>query len=583
MDQSFQAHVQLLHLFLGRRDEIVASIERLLNCQKKPIEYQQDFPLLSQQFKTCFYSLSGLTRDQANLCDQLEQAHWSSGFKPRAQPGNDLVDPAEQMLRGFHLWRQTHWPGQKGRVRFAHTLFNLYVVRSLALLCMRLWDDDESGVSARLSHLQGILDQLWLGSPADQPRLVRDVRWLFPVAMSPTTDSLAGYFHIAERIAETFAEADRVETQKAWVQTGAGHLRSQLRDLAMRRGVALDDDDNSLVLLTRMSNALDVSLLMEGLVTLLEAYQRSLQSGDDKQRVELAAAICQGISPDPDLFVNRLDLLGPYTMIEHLFVTTNAAGHAVYTAMGRRHRALLQQYAALIDRLAQPLYEDCRQSRTADGTYSPYGVLYGFASNLLELMAFKTLQRDAMTDFSMEDIFTAGDANKLAWVNAWRNLPHIKPEVVKQFAYPRQFAEDISARVEQALHRRVFGIDTNATTGRLFILPQETLQADSQLTQIPELPLRYIVASDPQLVAEHKAEAKDHEDLLHCRLEGEFLVSYQTAGGWVGITKDMLTGVLGAGRDATLATVPPVAVEVLGLMCPGLVVLPARSPSHSPA
>jgi hypothetical protein len=143
MIHPFHAHVELLQVFLGRRDAIIDCIERLLNSQKESIEYQQDRPLLSQQFTHCFFTLSGLTAKQASLREQLDQAHWASGFKPRAEPGNALFDPAEQMLRGFHLWRQTRWPGSKGRVSFAHTLFNLYLLRCLALLCMRLWDEDE--------------------------------------------------------------------------------------------------------------------------------------------------------------------------------------------------------------------------------------------------------------------------------------------------------------------------------------------------------------------------------------------------------------------------------------------------------
>ena len=47
----------------------------------------------------------------------------------------------------------------------------------------------------------------------------------------------------------------------------------------------------------------------------------------------------------------------------------------------------------------------------------PDGVLYGFSSDLIEHMAFKTLQPDAVTRFSLEDVFAGGDANtgKLAW------------------------------------------------------------------------------------------------------------------------------------------------------------------------
>src|SRR5262249_43734887 len=155
----------------------------------------------------------------------------------------------------------------------------------------------------------------WSITPANQPVLVRDVRWLIPVVQSPTTDELAGYFEVAEQIAETLSEKNRIEIHKAAVRMAGGHLRSQLRHVSMQKGVSLHE--NSLVLSIRASNALDFALLIQGLAPLLEAYEHAKQSGDGQNRLELAAAICQGISPDPELFLNRLDLLGPYSMIEH--------------------------------------------------------------------------------------------------------------------------------------------------------------------------------------------------------------------------------------------------------------------------
>jgi hypothetical protein len=502
---------------------------------------------------------------------------------------NDLVDPAEMMVRGFHLWRQTHWPGHSGRVRYANTLFNLYVIRQLALLIMRVWDTGDAvspcasePVEDRLSQVQGLLDQLWRITPVDQPVLVRDARWLFAVAQSPTTDELAAYFEVAEQIAETLPEDDRIELNKAGVRMAGGHLRSQIRHVSMQKGVSFNE--NSLVLSTRKSNALDFALLIQGLVPLLEAYEQAGHSGDEHKRLEFAAAICQGISPDPELFLNRLDLLGPYSMIEHLFIATDRDGHVVYTPMGRRHVQLLREYEARINRLSKPLYDDCQRFRPVDGVYSPYGVLYGFSSNLIEHMAFKTLQPDAVTHFSLEDVFAGGEADKLAWVNGWRKLPHIKREVAKLFEYPQQFAEDIFARIEQALRTRVSDSEANAAvqTGRLFILPGDDLAAgsaesadspDSKVSLIPYLPVQYIRSSDMQIVAAHKADSFAQTNLLHGRLEGEFVLSYKTSGGWVAITKDILTEVLGAGHDAKIVGLPRAAVGVLKLMCAGLVVL----------
>src|SRR5262249_66397 len=140
-------------------------------------------------------------------------------------------------------------------------------------------------VEDRLSQVQGLLDQLWRITPANQPVLVRDARWLIPVALSPTTDELAGYFEVAEQIPEIPSEEDRIEIHKAGVRMAGGHLRSQLRHVSMQKGVPLDE--SSLVLKTRKSNALDIALLIQGLVPLLEAYEHASHSGDHQKRLEL--------------------------------------------------------------------------------------------------------------------------------------------------------------------------------------------------------------------------------------------------------------------------------------------------------
>jgi hypothetical protein len=262
-------------------------------------------------------------------------------------------------------------------------------------------------------------------------------------------------------------------------------------------------------------------------------------------------------------------------MIEHLFITTDRDGHAVYTPMGRRHVQLLQEYDARIGRVSKPLSDDCPHFRPVAGAYSPYGVLYGFSTDLIEHMALKTIQPDAVTHFALEDVFVGGDAStgKLAWVSGWRKLPHLPRDVEKLFDYPQQFAEDVFDRLEQALRRRVSDGEANAVvrTGRLFILPGDDLQTDSKTSLIPDLPVRYVRSSDPQILATHKADAYDEPYLLSDRREGKCVLSYKTPGGWVAITKDVLTDVLGAGRDAKIVGLPPVAAEVLTLMCPHLV------------
>ena len=574
----FRAHLELLLLFLAHRDEIVDRIQGLLNAQRKPAQYLQDGLLLSRQVEDCFFALAAITPDQSRLRGQLKEAHWASGFRPSVMPGvhNDLVDPGELMVRGFHLWRQTRWPGRKGRSRYAHTLCNSYLLRCLELLAMRLWDAGTGGAGERLMQIQGALDHLWKSSPVDQPIFVRDARWLIPVAQSPTTDELAAYFSITEKVAASLSERDRIEIHKASVQLAGGHLRSQLRHYCIKKGVSIDED--SLVLTTRNSNALDFAILVQGLVPLLAAYEQAWRSGDRRRRLELASAICQGISADPELFVNRVDLLGAYTMIETLFVTSSGDGQAVYTPMGARHVQLLQDYSAHFKRLSKPLLEDCPEFRPVEGTYSPYGVIYGFSSNITEHMALKTLQSDAVTHYCLEDAFAEGDAGKLAWVSGWRKLPHIDPEVQRLFDYPQQFAQAIFERIEHALRRHVANAESNTSipTGRIFILRENDAANGSMTALVAELPVRYIESSDAETVATQRAQAREQPRLLHDRQEGMFAVSYPTSSGWTAIAKDFLTEIVGAGRDVKITGLPGAAAEVLKLMCSNLLALPER-------
>ena len=489
----FQANVELLRLFLTHREDIVESIEAVLNAQRKPIPYLQDQSLLSRHFEDCFFARTAVTASQTRLRGQLEEAHWAGGFRPRQVQGlyNDLIHPAEMTIRGFYCWQQTRWPGRNGRMHYAHTLFNLYVIRCLQFLSMRLWDEGPSSASGRLAEIQGVLDELWRSSPADQPVIVRDARWLIPLAQSLITDELAPYFEVAQQVTETLQEADVLEIQKAHVRMIGGHLTSQIRYYCTKEGVSINE--HSVVLRTRTSNALDFALLVQGLVALLKAYDCALQRGDERMRLEMAGAICQGISADPELFLNRVDLLSAYSMIEHVFIAMDREGHVVYSPLGQRHVQLLKEYGALIDRLTKSLRDDLPRFRPVDGGCSPYGVIFGLPSHLIEHMALKAFEHDAETRFSLEDVFEDavfddGDrsAAKLAWVNGWRKLPHIDREVQRLYDYPQQFAEDVYGRIEHEFRRR----DSNAEacegsrTGRLCIVPPGDPESDSKASAI---------------------------------------------------------------------------------------------------
>ncbi|MDX1562894.1 MAG: hypothetical protein R3305_08195, partial [Gammaproteobacteria bacterium] len=562
----------MLKNFLAQRNKIVDRIQDVLNAQRRPVQFLQDRTGLSRALDDSFAASLG-TSSSFQLKRQLEEAHRASGFSPRHVPElhNDLLDPAELVVRGFYCWYQTRWPGRNGRQRYARTVFDLYLIRCLQLLSMRIWDESADGAGDKLGDVQSLLDELWNGAPSDQPVLVRDARWLIPLAQSPTTDELVAYFEVAARVADSLPRDDQLEIQKAHALMIGGHLRSQIRHYCLSDGI--DIDDPSVIRRTRTSNALDFALLIQHLASLLEAYEQAARGGDETKRLELAGAVLQAISPDPELFVNRVNLLGAYSMMEDVFVASDDAGHAAYTALGQRHIRSFERYASSIDRCVEPLVDDCLQFRPLDGGYSPYGAIFGTPTNLLEDMALKTLQRDAVTGFGLEDVFTDGDASKLGWVNGWKQLPHVDRDVQKLYEYPQDFAVQMFERIERALTRHLAGkpASERARTGRLFVVADGDAATERAASSIEALPAQYLGSSDRELVAAGKAEPYDASRLLHHRREGYFALSFETSGGWLAVKKDFVTEALGAGRDVKLTNLPPVAAGLLKLMCPGLV------------
>ena len=71
----FQAHLELLQVFLAHRDDIVERIQGVLNAQRRPIEYLRDGSLLSRHFEDCFY----IGSPRANRVSEL---NWKTRIGP---------------------------------------------------------------------------------------------------------------------------------------------------------------------------------------------------------------------------------------------------------------------------------------------------------------------------------------------------------------------------------------------------------------------------------------------------------------------------------------------------------------------
>ena len=565
---SFSQHLALVDRFLHHRLDIVERIERtLLNVRDKDTSRRRDRPFFARTFGACFFGLPALPSELSRLKGQLAAQHLADGFEPVATEDGFVneLDPLELILRAYEHWGHHRWPGQSGRLSYAQTLYGAFVLRQLESLSLRIWDQGD-GADRRLEEVQDLLDRL---NGADSPTVfLRDAGWLTQTAQGPLTKHLKPYLDIAGRIAGALSDSQRLALHKAAARLAGGHLRSQLRYRVWQTGLPPDDPQN--LAFTRNSNALDSALLVRDLVPLLEAYRTACHEGPDDQRLDLADAILQGVSADPELYVTRLDLLAPYVMIEDLFVE-RTDGHLRHTAMGETQLQYLNRYGALIGELAESIKRDSAAFEPTPGSYSAQGIAYGFIADVMSNIALDTLLGQPSFGLSLEDMFASrGDLEKkLARAKQWEALPR-RPGERAHFDHSEGAAAESQSRVTAALEARAsYPIRPNASErrdARVFVrtesLPGVALADD------------YCVTSDATQARPDGPALYPKDQLIVDRNEGRYLASVQSGDEWFGISKVILTSFTSQGTDAVLTAVPEGAIDVLRLTCPGIMVAP---------
>ena len=535
---TFAESVSRLRELLARRPDIVDRIDRgALNVRDN--------------------AAAGLPRELSDLERQLADAHVADGFESIAHEGRSHTFSAQELVaRAQQYWDRHRRPGRNIRLPFAEMVFTVFIVRQLEFLGLRIWDEGISAAADRLRDLQDLLDRLNAGSAT---ALVRDAGWLIQTAQGPLTRRLDPYFRIAQQVSVSFTNSRRLEIHRAGALLAGGHLRSQLRHRAAETGRSPDDPE--VLAITRNSNSMDAALLVRDLIRLLDAYERA---GDD--RLQLADAIFQGVSADPELFLTRLDLLGPCTMIEALFIECSHNRHR-HTSLGRTHCELLEHYSALIGQHAASLLEDAPRLDPRHAGYSTLGLAYGFCADLLSNMATDTLVSRPFFDLGLEDMLTnAGDlGKKRARADGWKATT--EPGGVRTpVDYSGEWATLMFDRTVTALQARARHPDRpNATE-----IPCARVFIDSAPDGTPSAQ-EHCVTSDFQRALATGATGFPKGQIVIDRNEGRFLASAESDGRWFGVSKVVLTLFTSQGKDALLTGVPVPVVDVLRLTCRDLV------------
>ena len=584
---SFSVHVALLDQFLTRRADIVDRIEeKLLNVRGKETERIRNRTHFDRLLNDCFFALPGLAPDLVCLKGQLAAMHLADGFEPIQLDRFSIeFDPLDLIIRAYEHWGANRWPGRGGRLMWAQVVYSAFVIRQLESLSLRVWDEGNMQAGNCLQQLQALLDRLneTDAKSGARPVIVRDVRWLVQTAQGALTKDLAPYFRIAEHISASFTDLERLGLHMAGAKLAGGHLRSQVRYRAAETGRAIDDPEN--LAIARNSNSMDTALLLRDLVGLLKQYEKICAAADEaihrETRLELADAILQGISSDIELFLTRFDVLAPATMVEHLFIEQGESGGVQFSALGRTHGDYLRQYRDLIGRLAGALKEDASALAPQPGVYSPYGISYGFAADLLSNLALDKLTSpsSSWSSLSFEDMFGSRENIdlKLARAKALAALPK-RPGEQDHFYHSGEFAAQVFARLIAALDARMRRTaEANTSPHRDARIH---VSAESEEVARSRAGLTAEVASANEYCFTSKVSGAPSEGWAQLSLsqiatdrnEGRYLASVECDGAWFAISKFILTLFICRGIDVLLSSVPTKLIEILLLTCPGLIV-----------
>jgi hypothetical protein len=583
---SFAAHVALLDHVLTHRPTVVDRIERsLLNVRDKPLSKSRNRAAFAQVLDRCIWDLPGLPADWARLKGALARRHRADGFEPvQLDAFTNELDPLELVVRAYGQWDATRWPGAAGRLAFAETIFAVAMIRELEHLSLRIWDDGHDRAGEGLASIQTLLDRL--NAAAAGCVLVRDAPWLINTALGPFTKHLAPYFAVANHIAASLPDDERLRVHAAGVVLAGGHLRSQLRYRMWQTHLPLDAAEN--VVFTRNSNALDAALLVRDLVPLLRAYTAARPARPGMDRRDLADVILQGLAADPDLFVARLDLLAPYTFIEDLFVDAKGPRPA-YSELGTAQVRLLDEFGRLLGAAAADLGADAGELAPARVRYSPLAMTYGFCADLMSNMAMDTLVGQPAFGLSLDDMFVTHvrHDDKLARVRGWQRLPR-RPGEREHVEYSAEFADRIFAWLLDALDQRAARPGAaNASrrpSSRLFVTTGSARRRHANADAGVGAPFEsdpaeaatpaddYRLDTNPTRAGATGGVAWSAVQMRTDRLEGRLLASAEIDGAWTGISKMLLTRLTGQGADALLTHTARAVIDVLHLACPGLVV-----------
>ena len=110
---------------------------------------------------SCFFESPAVSTESSRLKGQLAAARVADGFEPVPEDNYSReIDPVGLVRYAQHVWDRDRWPGKNGRIGYAQRVYDVFILRQLAHLSLRIWDEGDHMASKRLQDVQRVLDRL---------------------------------------------------------------------------------------------------------------------------------------------------------------------------------------------------------------------------------------------------------------------------------------------------------------------------------------------------------------------------------------------------------------------------------------
>jgi hypothetical protein len=250
-------------------------------------------------------------------------------------------------------------------------LLDYYFLYVLALCATRAWDEGDPGAS--LDRVTALLAQLQ-GPAGSGRRFVDDAATLLWIAVSTYEPDELAYRRLLERV-RALPDVQRRRVARVGAPLLGCHLRWGFPHLYERDLGRM-----------RADNFIDYPWLFFSVASLADEYAAlAAKNGPEGERLDVAAALLNGLSPDPEAFIGEPPAaLAPWQ-----------GEHARVRALIARHR--------------DQLVRDFRR-HTPTGGYSPLGFHFNFPHNAVFAMAVLGLLDGDTPRVSLDALLTGRDA-----------------------------------------------------------------------------------------------------------------------------------------------------------------------------